>query len=224
MASVNLADADSTAPAPIHPSPIRPTTHEGSQTPPPDDGATAYDSSPPLPERIRPRQGSLARKRTIEEMYEKNEAPKTSPRAAKHLQRSATIAINPESRGQHLRSNPFGPSTENAHTSFTKEIQDYKEQLDQEFQNFEQSLADRDPSADLEDLDWDSFEEQYNQEIHACNTAEREIMDEFNARFAVPRPTLIRVSTLANVRSNSCCTCRSPAIMKPNELSRGTFL
>lgn len=196
MASMSFADT--AAPAPTHPSPRTPA-HEGSQTPPPDDGATAYDFSPPLPERTRPRQGSLARKRTIEEMYEKNEAPKTSPRAAKLLQRSATIAPIPESKGQPLRSNPFGPSTETSHVSFTKEIQDCKEKLDQQFHNFEQTLADRDTSADLEDLDWDSFEERYNQEVHACNTAEREIMDEFNARFAVRSSTIVRVSFQANI-------------------------
>ncbi|EXJ74290.1 uncharacterized protein A1O5_02586 [Cladophialophora psammophila CBS 110553] len=186
---------------------VSPTTNEGKQTPPPDlntDAAVAIHSSP-LPDRSRSRQGSVARKRTNEEIYQPDETPKTSPASAR-FQRSITLPVMPESREQDGRNNPFEHrsstlgsdntkirpvATEiganstplSQRNSFVKEIQDYQQHLELQFQEFERALNERDTSVSLNAMDWDDLEARCDKEIQPCIAAEREIMDEFNTRF-----------------------------------------
>ncbi|KIW92132.1 uncharacterized protein Z519_07116 [Cladophialophora bantiana CBS 173.52] len=197
MDAVNHADSGT----------VSPTTNEGKQTPPLDlnrDAAVAIHSSP-LPDRSRSRQGSVARKRTNEEIYQPNETPKTSPASAR-FQRSVTLPVMPESLEQHGRNIPFehhssslgsdntkvrpaskklGASStpSSQRNSFVKEIHDYQQHLEFEFQEFERALNARDTSANLDAMDWDDLESRYDKEIQPYIAAERQIMDEFNTRF-----------------------------------------
>ncbi|OAG40411.1 hypothetical protein AYO21_05311 [Fonsecaea monophora] len=67
---------------------------------------------------------------------------------------------------------------------FVKEIYDYQQQLELEFREFERAMNERDISIDLDAIDWNELEARYNREIQPCLAAEREIMEEFNARSA----------------------------------------
>jgi hypothetical protein len=69
-----------------------------------------------------------------------------------------------------------------------KEIHDYQQQLELEYQDFERSLNERDTTAGLETMNWEELEARYTAEISPCIAREREIMEEFNARFAVLLP------------------------------------
>ncbi|KIW23311.1 uncharacterized protein PV07_11520 [Cladophialophora immunda] len=184
-----------------------PITNEGKQTPPPEmntDAATPIHSSP-LPHRSRSRQGSVARKRTNEEIYQPVEAPKSSPTSTR-FQRSVTLPAMPESQAFHPGNNPdehqgwphasekplvqptaresdAAPDPLPRRNSLVKEIHDYQQQLELEFQEFERALNERDTSVDLDPMDWDDLEARYKREVQPCIAAEREIMDEFNARF-----------------------------------------
>ncbi|OAP63449.1 hypothetical protein AYL99_02676 [Fonsecaea erecta] len=182
-----------------------PTANEGKQTPPPrsdPDAATAIPSSP-LPDRSRSRQRT--RKRTNEEIYRPVDTPKSSPTSARY-QRSSTLPAMSEPQQLQPRNNPFdhqgpfhasekslvepiaretgaAPALLPQRNSLVREIHDYQQQLELEFQEFERALNERDTSVDLNAMDWDDLEARYNTEIQPCIAAEREIMDEFNARF-----------------------------------------
>jgi len=84
------------------------------------------------------------------------------------------------------KSSQSNPSTSN--DTFAKEIQDYQQQLDREFQEFEQSLNERDTSVNLDTLDWNELEDRYSKEVRPNLDAENEILKELGARFEV-RPT-----------------------------------
>ena len=175
-------------------------TNEGNQTPAPADVSISPDSSPLPP---RSRQGSIGRKRTNEESWGPVESPKISPQAPTPLRRSVTIAAMPEPEGQLAGNHPFhatgdpprsqeavagnganGP-TPPSDRSFVKDIREYQQQLELEYQDFERSLNERDRSANLEAMDWEELEAHYSDEISPCIAREKEIMEEFNARFAV---------------------------------------
>ncbi|RMZ90652.1 hypothetical protein DV736_g2100, partial [Chaetothyriales sp. CBS 134916] len=47
---------------------------------------------------------------------------------------------------------------------FAEEIEDYRQQLEAEYKKFELSLAERDRTEPLDDMDWDDLEMQYRQE------------------------------------------------------------
>lgn len=76
-------------------------------------------------------------------------------------------------------------ANEKPSSSFVQDIKDYQRELELEFQKFEQSLDERDTSADLEGLDWDDLEERYKKEIQPHVDSEQEIMNEFGSRFQV---------------------------------------
>ncbi len=111
----------------------------------------------------------------------------------------------PESEGQQPKNNPFGTlgedsknksnppqildnsaalSTESTNT-FVQEVHDFQQQLELDYQKFERSLDERDTTSDLQTMDWEKLETEYNEEIAPCIAQENEIMEEFNARFAV---------------------------------------
>ncbi len=71
--------------------------------------------------------------------------------------------------------------------TFVASIEQYRQQLELEFQEFEQSLTQRDTAAavDLDPLDWDELQAQYDKEMQPNIAAEQEIMNEFGARFEV---------------------------------------
>ncbi|KIW17024.1 hypothetical protein PV08_04215 [Exophiala spinifera] len=64
-----------------------------------------------------------------------------------------------------------------------RRIERYQQELQVEFDQFQQSLAERDRTAELELLDWEELESRYQSEIQPKMAAEQEIMDEFQARF-----------------------------------------
>ncbi|EXJ56982.1 hypothetical protein A1O7_07326 [Cladophialophora yegresii CBS 114405] len=68
--------------------------------------------------------------------------------------------------------------------SFVKQIHDYQQQLELEYQQFERSLNERDTTADLDAMNWEDLETRYNDDIAPCIAREKEIMDEISARFA----------------------------------------
>jgi len=162
------------------------------QTPPPNDAPT--DGSSPLPPR--------SRKRTNEEIYQPPPQSPTASSKAPRVQKSITIAVMPESDDQPAGNNLFQqleettliqPTTEGRITSssslpqgttFVKQINAYRQDLELDFQQFERSLDERDTSASLENMDWDTLEDHYNQEIQPLLKVEKDIMEEFNARFA----------------------------------------
>ncbi|KAH0848176.1 hypothetical protein FOPE_02380 [Fonsecaea pedrosoi] len=185
-----------------------PTANEGKQTPPPqlNTDATTVIHSSPLPDRSKSRQGSRARKRTNEEIYQPPEIAKSSPTSTR-IQRTATLPTMPEAEASHAWTKTFehqGPPQTSENTSFqptgreivavpaplpqrngfVKEIYDYQQQLELEFREFERAMNERDMSIDLDAIDWDELEARYNREIQPCLEAEREIMEEFNARSA----------------------------------------
>ncbi|KAJ9610557.1 hypothetical protein H2200_005334 [Cladophialophora chaetospira] len=198
MESVNLTDAPTVVFSPIH---SAPNQGRETQTPPPDNAAEATHSSPLPP---RPRQGSVAKKRTNEESWQASETPRRSPTTSRFLKRSVTFPAMTGSEGQQAKNNPFGrqdealqnklapgedtekSSTPSPDDTFVKEIHDYQQQLELEYQNFERSLDERDTTADLDSLDWENLEACYNEEIAPCIEREKEMMKEFNARFATP--------------------------------------
>lgn len=190
-----------------------PITHERRQTPTPArefDTETAIDSSP-LPSLSRHGHSpSIARKRPNQEIYGPVEHPKSSPTGSR-FQRSVTempgqdvlqARNNPFERHgfpptsqieQHqpfvtdttaLNSNSTGAPL-SATNAFVKEIHDYQQSLELEFQEFEQRLNERDTAADLETMDWADLETRYGKEIQPHIIAEQEVMNEFSARFQV---------------------------------------
>ncbi|ETI25990.1 hypothetical protein G647_02767 [Cladophialophora carrionii CBS 160.54] len=176
-----------------------PTTNEEKQTP--SDAGPATESSPLPPRTSRPRQGSAGRKRTNEEAWQPGETPATSPKTAR-FKRSLTLLVMPESEVQRAQEHPTPTTGEGAQTqrsviadregsasfpprnSFTKQIHDYQQQLELEYQQFEQSLNERDTAADLDAMNWEDLETRYNDEMTPCIIREKEVMDEINARFA----------------------------------------
>ncbi|OCT49159.1 hypothetical protein CLCR_05184 [Cladophialophora carrionii] len=178
------------------------TTNEEEQTP--SDAGPATESSPLPPRTRRPRQGSAGRKRTNEEAWQPGETPATSPKTAR-FKRSLTLLVMPESEVQRAKEHPIPTTGEGAQTqlsvipdgeesaplpprsSFVKQIHDYQQQLELEYQQFEQSLNERDTTADLDAMNWEDLETRYSDEMTPCIIREKEMMDEINARFAVMR-------------------------------------
>ena len=213
-------------------SPVR-SSNEGSRTPLSNATRTLASIPSSSPITSRPRQGSVSRKRTNEESWGPVEAPQTSPKSARPLRRSVTIASIPE-MDQQSRSIPIEKGNETSQTqpsaatdlspahgnSFDKEIYEYKQQLELDYQTFEQSLNERDAAADLNVIDWEDLEARYIQEISPCIDREREIMNEFNTRFAVRKAAELRQTELTT-SSNSCSICRCQTTMRPNEQSNG---
>jgi hypothetical protein len=183
---------------PISASPTR-IVHEGRQTPPASEDALANIDSSPLPSRSR--HGSVARKRTNEELYQKADTPKTSPRTTKTPRKSIGMADLPETGAyavpKHLfQTVPSAIETKSiagvpifseslSSTKFGNDIREFQQELDAEFQQFERSLEERDSAADLEDMDWHGLEARYESDIAPCIAREKEIMDDFQTRFAV---------------------------------------
>jgi hypothetical protein len=206
MDSLNVDDVK-TLMSPIH------STNKGKQTPPPDNATGLIHSSSPLPDKSRPRQGSVGRKRTNEESWGPAETPQASPKSTRQIRRSVSIATVPEIEDQ-IGDSPFGTIDENPQTQiavarntadditsssqngFVEQIHEYQRQLELGYQEFEKSLNEQDSSADLQTMDWENLEARYHKEISPCIDREKEIMDEFNARFSVGR--LLASSRTAN--------------------------
>lgn len=69
--------------------------------------------------------------------------------------------------------------------TFALALEQYRGQLDQEFQEFESQLEQRPQDEDLGQLDWDELERQYEEEAAKKVAEEHDIMHEFDARFKV---------------------------------------
>ncbi|KAL2436816.1 hypothetical protein ABEF95_014569 [Exophiala dermatitidis] len=177
------------------------------------DSATTIESSPLPTRPGYHQSPRTARKRTNEEVYESVKSLKTPstpsrfqkssnvvPQPQEEPQPSATPIARPVPNSQGIRPNKATAtndtgaegmvttnhnvgSLQETQNSFVKDIEDYRQQLELEFQEFERSLDERDPAADLEPMDWDDLEAQYNKEVQSKVAAEQEIMSEFSARF-----------------------------------------
>jgi hypothetical protein len=77
------------------------------------------------------------------------------------------------------------PASLPSDNSFVKQIHDYQQQLELEYQQFERSLNERDTTADVDAMNWEDLETRYADEITPFIAREKDIMDEINARFAV---------------------------------------
>lgn len=177
-----------------------PSTNEGQQS-----ETSALNTAPSASQR--PRHNSSARKRTNDQVYEPVQTPVTSPRAIR-FDKSITAGGMSDSLTQpsdgmlasgQVVQTPVADEDQNASqkviavpsandkpsSSFVQDIKDYQRELELEFEKFEQSLDERDTSADLEGLDWDDLEERYKKEIQPHVDSEQEIMTEFGSRFQV---------------------------------------
>lgn len=182
-----------------------PTTDEGKQS-----EYHVLDEAPTV--RPRPRQNSIARKRTNDEVYEPVQAPVSSLRSSRFQKSNMSISLSDSLSGKPVASGSDGtfvsgqvvqtPLAENEQPapqnvtadqlpsdtpsgSFVQDIKDYQQQLELEFQTFERSLEERDTAADLESLDWHDLEERYKSEIQPHIDSEQGIMTEFGSRFQV---------------------------------------
>ncbi|RMZ81169.1 hypothetical protein DV737_g2630, partial [Chaetothyriales sp. CBS 132003] len=105
--------------------------------------------------------------------------------------REAEAAGLPPSGSQEARaeteqptSMPAGqPHVTGRAKSFAEEIEDYRQQLEAEFKGFELSLAERDRTDPLDDMDWDGLEMQYQQEVGRIDEEEIRLMESIEARF-----------------------------------------
>lgn len=193
------------------------------------DGTTTVDSSPLPARTRHAHSHSTARKRTNEELYEPAQQPKTSPTTSRFQKSTVAMTsstgetparTNSLDTNELLRhSQPQQPALttptravfENDITrpemavpstmndKFVKEVQEYQGQLEQEFREFEQALAQRDTTAALDPLDWDDLEARYNKEMQPNIAAEQDIMAEFNARFEVCLVGVCSLSLLTDV-------------------------
>jgi len=185
------------------------------QTPAEFDAAAVANSPPApcrnLPGETSPRS---ARKRTNEEIYVADQQLKSSPVTGRSQlpfrvsHQDDRVPPNPQTsefdrsgftsfqNAQSAPSSSTAPvkanivaSTAMATTSekntFLQEMQSYEQQLELEYQEYEQALPNRDRGVDLEELDWDDLEHRYSSEIRPRIDAEREIMNELGARFQV---------------------------------------
>jgi hypothetical protein len=176
-----------------------------------DDAHTAVASSPLPPRNTRHQSTpSITRKRTNDEMY-MAETPKASPTATLFQQqlgpgspRLEAIPTTQQSNTTLLVSENIGTTNQvqSCHSQkveshgtlidaeapaklFTEDIKAYQIHLEQEFQDFEQSLDERDRTVELEDLEWADLEQRYKTEIQPFADAEQDIMHEFGNRFQV---------------------------------------
>ncbi|KAJ9647644.1 uncharacterized protein PV06_00346 [Exophiala oligosperma] len=81
-------------------------------------------------------------------------------------------------QGEAQESNEDGSGEE-----LVKRIERCQQDFQVAFEQFKQSLSERDKTAELESLDWDELELRYQNEIQPKIAAEQDIMDEFQARF-----------------------------------------
>ena len=160
----------------------------------------------------KPRQNSVARKRTNDEVYEPAQAPISSFRSSRSQKSTMSISMSEPSSQKPVVSGSEGtlvsrqvvqtphaeseqptpqnvttdqPSSDTPSDSFVQDIKDYQQQLELEFQMFERSLEERDTAADLESLDWQDLEDRYKREIQPHIDSEQGIMTEFSSRFQV---------------------------------------
>ena len=66
---------------------------------------------------------------------------------------------------------------------FAQDIQAFQQQLEDEFKQFEKSLAERDKKQPLDDLDWEDLEQRYRAEISPKEADEQAIIEELQTRF-----------------------------------------
>lgn len=79
-------------------------------------------------------------------------------------------------------------------SSFTTSLNQYQRELDENFNTFEETINKADPSEDsIDDFDWDDLEDEYQKEIGKIVMTERDIMNEFDARFKVCHNQRVRV-------------------------------
>jgi len=77
------------------------------------------------------------------------------------------------------------PPLSSIERTFTQALEQYQRQLDQNFQEFESQLEQRPRDEDLEQLDWEELEHEYEEEAGRMVAEEHDIMREFDARFKV---------------------------------------
>ncbi|KAK5056192.1 hypothetical protein LTR84_012745 [Exophiala bonariae] len=175
-------------------------TNEGQQSETP-----ILDVAPSTNQSQRPRHNSSARKRTNDEIYGPVQTPVKSPKTARFDKSNISggmsepasqpsdgklvsgqvvqTSLVEEERKPAQKAVPVSSLSDKPSHSFVQDIKDYQQELELEFQTFERSLEERDPSTDLEDLDWNDLEERYKNEIQPHMDSEQEIMIEFGSRF-----------------------------------------
>jgi len=156
---------------------------------------------------------SIGRKRNNEEVYEPPQSPLRSPKTPKfpkdtgisisqhveghqnrdnpfqtggNLDHDQLRGIAQTTTEDHSQREPIAQNPTNTPTEANRlvgRIEQYQKGLEEEFQEFEQSLSERDKAADLESLDWNELEKRYNDEIQPKIATEEAIMNEFQTRF-----------------------------------------
>ena len=170
------------------------------------------DRTVSLPEPPSPASPGTARKRGLAEIYEKSPRllPSTTP-----LKTPPRLSIQQRVTTEHHGSKPTPRSVafkdiemaaavemktytqastsmpqeelgeDHSRATFVQSIARYKKHLDDEFQDYENELKSRDRSQELSALDWEELEDRYQKEIGPKIADERQIMEEFQARFNV---------------------------------------
>ena len=64
-------------------------------------------------------------------------------------------------------------------------MKDFQNQLDKEYKAFEQKLNERDPAAELEEMEWDELEARYHAAIDPKIETEHVIMNDCSHLFRV---------------------------------------
>ena len=181
-----------------------------SNTAPTFQSPTSTDRSLPLQEPLSP---TTARKRANEEIYERPDRPlpsttplKTPPKVSfedrissgrnqrssfkvsfkdVHSPESATPSASMAATTSDIREPekqiPTSPNP------FVQSIAAYQKQLEEEFREYEKGLESRDRAQELRTLDWKGLEDRYQEETSLKIADENQIMQDFEARFAVRR-------------------------------------
>lgn len=83
-----------------------------------------------------------------------------------------------------------GMQSDQRRMSFADAVKQFQDKLDQEFLTFEQELHEKDPQDVVNDIkEWDLLENEYQTEVGNVVAQEQDIMDAFDARFKVGRPS-----------------------------------
>lgn len=117
----------------------------------------------------------------------------------------------PTNQGNPEHNNPFVHSetqTTPTELSFAEKLQKQKDDLNAGYIEFEENLKTRNTKEDdMTELDWDRLQAEYEREVSSIALQERELIEQFDARFKVRTPCsenreLTRISNL-------CYGCKS---------------
>ncbi|RMD40071.1 hypothetical protein DV735_g5055, partial [Chaetothyriales sp. CBS 134920] len=167
-----------------------------------EDSTTSSSLSYNLPDRtvsqVIPASERSPKKRTYIEIYANSEGliasttpAKPPPRRMSTLEPTVAAAGVPPPIPQERCMETDGPASATAREpheterakGFVAEIEDYQQRLEDEYKNFELSLAERDRTEPLQDMDWDELEMQYRQEVGRTDAEEMRLMESIEARF-----------------------------------------